>query len=409
MKRLVIFFTAILFCTIVVAQKPYDPLTDPIVQQPANPALFLEQMRATRRLEILQGTEYTRAEFQAFLDDFTKANAWRSTTQKVVVRNTLGNDFEIDKKYEEAIKLYYWVVWNKNDCSHYHTEDPIVGFYYFKTCYDLGRLLSKMGEYKSSYEFYTTAVDFYKTDSSLYFAAVTGMKGVENKSLLFADYSSSISKMINKAIELKPGSGLYVRTRAEFYLNHLKDTTRALADFNKAVQLNPKDDNAYFYMAVINFLQHKYPGAIKNITNCIKINSKKEGYPYYRAVIYKELKDYAAAITDYTTAITLYGTDADYYKDRGYCYFKRNNIAAAYDDYGFATMLNPKDEDSKGNLKILDPLLKEAYEKMGFTPPNAYPFFLKIADTLSEKKKLWSSSYELSKMHSGATQKPRAL
>lgn len=177
MKTTLIFFAAILFNGLLFAQISYDPLTDPAVQKPANPGLFLENMRVMRQLEILQGKEYSRAEYLSFFDDFTKAKAWRSTIQKVVVRNMMGNDFEIDNKYEDAIKVYYWVVWNKNDYNGYHLDDPIVGFYYFKTCYDLGRLLSKTGDYKNSYEFYSTAVDFYKTDSSLYFPPWPGLMG----------------------------------------------------------------------------------------------------------------------------------------------------------------------------------------------------------------------------------------
>ena len=82
MKKILISLTTILASGILFAQSPYDPLTDPNVQKPANPALFLENMRVMRRLEILKGTAYTRAEFQAFLDDFEKAKAWRSTYKR---------------------------------------------------------------------------------------------------------------------------------------------------------------------------------------------------------------------------------------------------------------------------------------------------------------------------------------
>jgi tetratricopeptide (TPR) repeat protein len=60
------------------------------------------------------------------------------------------------------------------------------------------------------------------------------------------------------------------------------------------------------------------------------------------------------------------------------------NYTAAYDDYGFATMLNPNDADSKKQLQKLDPLLKAEYEKMGFTPQNAYEFFLNRADKMAK-------------------------
>lgn len=303
MKKILIFFAAILFNEILFAQTSYNPLTDPSVQKPANPALFLENMRVMRRLEILQGKEYSRADYLTFLDDFTKTKAWRSTIQKVVVRNTMGNDFETDKKYEEAIKVYYWVVWNKNDYNGYYLDDPIVGFYYFKTCYDLGRLLSKMGDYKNSYNFYNTAVDFYKTDSSLYFATVAGIDGIKNNSISVSIEGNTILKNINKAIELKPSSAAYISTRGKYYLEIAKDTVKALADFNKAVLLNPKDESTYEYLAIINYYQSNFKEAISNISRCIVINKYEESYFQKRAIFNTYLKNYQAALADYDEAI----------------------------------------------------------------------------------------------------------
>lgn len=381
-KKIVILLTTILFSGILFAQTPYDPLTDPNVQKPENPGLLLEKMRAMRRLEILKGTEYTRAEFQAFLEDFNKTKIWTSTIQKVVVRNNLGNSAEMEEKYEIAMQQYYQVVWNKNDYNGYHTDDPIVGFYYFKTCYDLGRLLSKTGDYKNSYEFYTTAVDFYKTDSSLYFSAVAGLNGIKNKTISAAE-GSTILKNINKAVELKPNNAAYISTRGKYYLEIPKDTAKALADFNKAVQLNPNDGSTYEYLAIINYYQANFKEAINNISKCIAINKYEESYYRKRAIFYTYLKNFQSASADYDEAIFLNQTNNEYYKSRALCNVTLKNYAAAYDDYGFATMLNPNDEDSKKELQKLDPLLKAEYEKLGMTAQNVFQFFLERADKLA--------------------------
>jgi tetratricopeptide (TPR) repeat protein len=383
MKKIVTFLIVIFFSQALIAQAPYDPLNDPNVQKPANPALFLENMRVMRRLQILQATEYKRTELQALLDDFIKTKTWVSTIQKVAVRNMVGNDEETNKRYEAAKQQYYMVVWNKNDYSDYHRDDPIAGFYYFKTCYDLGRLLSKTGDYKNSYEFYTAAVDFYKTDSSLYFSAVAGLNGIKSKTIAAATEGSVILKNINKAVELKPNSGAYISTRGTYYLEITKDTAKALADFNKAVQLNPNDESSYEYLAIINFYQSNFKEAINNISRCIAINKYEASYFQKRAVFYNYLKNYQASLADYDEAIFLNQTKNDYYVSRALCQVTLKNYAAAYDDYGFATMLNPNDADSKKELQKLDPLLKAEYEKMGMTPQNAFQFFLQRADKLA--------------------------
>ena len=383
MKKILISLTTILLSAILFAQTAYDPLTDPIVQKPANPVLFLDKMRVMRQLEILQGTEYKRSELQAFIDDFMKTKTWASTIQKVVVRNTVGNDEEINRKYESAKQQYYQVIWNKNDYSGYHTDDPVVGFYYFKTCYDLGRLLSKMGDYKNSYEFYTAAVDFYKTDSSLYFSAVAGLNGIKSKTISAVTEGSAIFKNINKAVELKPNNAAYISTRGKYYLEITKDTVKALADFNKAVQLNPKDESTFEYLAIINYYQSNFKEAINNISKCVVINKYEDSYFQKRAVFYTYLKNYQAAVADYDEAILINQTKTEYYISRALCHVTLKNYAAAYDDYGFTTMLNPNDADSKKELQKLDPLLKAEYEKLGMTAQNAYQFFLQRADKLA--------------------------
>jgi len=383
MKKLIIVWVTVFAGVIVVAQKPYDPLTDPLVQKPES-MMGIYAAMLTKQEAILKETPIGAAASEALIAGVVKTNVYQSVFDLVAVKNYNGNKMEAENEYNLAKQSYYQVVWSKNTFPQYPKEDARVGFYYFKTCYDLGRLLSKMNDYKNSYEFYKLAAEFYKKDSSLYFAAVAGMNGIKNKTIPKPDSGFyNILRTINGAVELKPGSAAYISTRGQYYWDIVKDTAKALSDFSKAVQLNPKDDASYEYMAIINYYKSNINEAINNISKCIEINKREGAYFFKRAFFYTRLKNYDKAIPDYDEAIFWEDTKASYYTARAECYDKLQNYPAAYDDYGFVTMLDPNDTDSKKELQRLDPLLKAAYEKMGFTPQNAFQFFLKRADRLA--------------------------
>jgi tetratricopeptide (TPR) repeat protein len=164
----------------------------------------------------------------------------------------------------------------------------------------------------------------------------------------------------------------------------VNDTAKAFADFSKVVQLNPKDATANEYLAIINFYKSNYKAAINNITKCIETGRHVASDYSKRAIFYSALQNYTAALPDFDEAIFWDQTNPNYYTLRGECNVNLKNYTAAYDDYGFATMLNPNDADSKKQLQKLDPLLKAEYEKMGFTPQNAYEFFLNRADKMAK-------------------------
>ena len=391
MKKLVTLFAAILFSEILFAQKAYDPLADPKIQKPtALEDSVLEIMMGMKIDAIKREKDISVGDYEILKANIDKNKLPESTFELFVYMNGIGNSVETEDKFDIAKEFYFSLVWFKHLIEDCVKEDARVriGHYYYKTCYDLGRLLSKMEDYKNSLNFYKRAAAYYKPDSSLYLATVAGINGIGNNSVNFSREGNSILKMISQAVELKPNSSAYISTRAKFYLNQLSDTAKALADFNKAVQINPKDDESYMYLSLINFLRANNKEAINNITQSIAIKKTEGRYYILRATIHNELKNYAAALPDYNNAIILDNTNPDYYIARAGCYNSIKNYAAAYDDYGFATMLIPNDADSKKELQRLDPLLKTEYEKMGFTPQNAFQFFMNRGDTFEIKNNL---------------------
>lgn len=69
----------------------------------------------------------------------------------------------------------------------------------------------------------------------------------------------------------------------------LKKYNEAIADYTKAVEINPRFADAYFYRGIIYYVLKKYDEAISNFTNVIKIDDPvytKDAY-YCRGIAYK--------------------------------------------------------------------------------------------------------------------------
>ncbi len=297
-------------------------------------------------------------------------------------RNTLFTKAEMENAenvYDKADTLYFRYARNAAAMDNVlSSKDPIAGYYYYKNLFDYARCSFKQKKYSSAWVYYGVAAEYYLPDSSYYLAGKV-MEKLNDRA------NEPLSKMaleaFSKAIQLNPTNKLYVGDRGKLYLLNLKDTANALADFTSAVQLGSNDDELYYQLALLNYFKQKNTQeALKNLSNCIKLKPENATYNYLRGALNKDLKNYAAALADFKNAIQYGKANTDYYNGSAFCNAQLNNYVAAYDDYSVALLLNPKDDNARNNLKILDPVLQTEYTKMGFTPQNAFQFFMKIGD-----------------------------
>jgi tetratricopeptide (TPR) repeat protein len=163
----------------------------------------------------------------------------------------------------------------------------------------------------------------------------------------------------------------------------------AIIDFTKAVQLNPKDHVSYQSLSLIQFNRSDIKGAIDYISKSIGIDKNNNTYYFQRGLYYQFLEEYQLAISDFNSAIILNSFDPKFYIYRAKCHLNLKNYPDAYDDFGFATMLNPNDAASKEQMQKLDPLLKQAYEKEGFTMASGFKFFMDRADKQAKEDQVF--------------------
>jgi tetratricopeptide (TPR) repeat protein len=112
-------------------------------------------------------------------------------------------------------------------------------------------------------------------------------------------------------------SGNYFTSAAQKYQQG--DYQGALNDYNRAIQINPRNANAYYNRGLLKATKFQDPqGALADYDRAIKIKPGYDAAYNNRGNLKTEqLKDYQGALTDYNQAIKLKPRNADAYYNRG--------------------------------------------------------------------------------------------
>lgn len=190
---------------------------------------------------------------------------------------------------------------------------------YFARCKERERIR----DYKGAVDDYYILTNYDSYNSELYMAMANAMREDSQYSKAGLYYG--------QAFELNPKNKLPVFERAKIsdYEDAISDYTflikecwdvekmliargkvyegnkeydMAIADFSKAIQLNP-NDAIFSLCAEAKESKNDYQGAIDDYTRAIELNPNYGEYFFYRAMLKDKLKDYSGAILDYTSFI----------------------------------------------------------------------------------------------------------
>jgi tetratricopeptide (TPR) repeat protein len=120
-----------------------------------------------------------------------------------------------------------------------------------------------------------------------------------------------------------------------------KQDKEALADFEKAVALDPTAWRALHNRGVSYATQNKFAEAAADFDEVIRL---EKGYPaawFNRAELRSRSGNYLEAIDDYNRAIKLKAEDVDALIGRGYAYIQVEQLDAAMADYNRALQVDP--------------------------------------------------------------------
>jgi tetratricopeptide (TPR) repeat protein len=140
------------------------------------------------------------------------------------------------------------------------------------------------------------------------------------------------------------------------------DLDGAIADFNRAAELNPKDDAPYYNRAQARRLKNDTAGAIADYTKAIELGSTNPAAYNNRGNARVETKDREGAIADYTRAIELKPDYARAYYNRAVLKKEKGDKAGADADFKRAQKLDPEligeesapDSENKSNADLVE-------------------------------------------------------
>ena len=118
--------------------------------------------------------------------------------------------------------------------------------------------------------------------------------------------------------------------------------TDAAADFNEAIRLNPMDGDAYIKRGMVYAAQRDFDAAIDDFNTAIGID-RTNAQAYYSRGVARDVETQSdQAIADLTTAIRLDPSYVRAYRSRGLIYQAKGQHTQAADDYQRVLELDPQ-------------------------------------------------------------------
>lgn len=137
------------------------------------------------------------------------------------------------------------------------------------------------------------------------------------------------------------------------------DLDKAIADFSKCVELDPKNGDAYYSRAFAWDYKGEPDKAIADFTKAVEINPKDAESYYSRGNTWFDKGDMVRAIQDFTKAVEVQPNFSDAYYNRSIAYSNRGDLDKAFTDAKKALSLEPKNTTFKALVDELDQKIKD--------------------------------------------------
>lgn len=146
------------------------------------------------------------------------------------------------------------------------------------------------------------------------------------------DYDCQI-KNYDKAIELAPKNAIAYELRGTSYSSK-SNYNQAIADYTKAIEIDPKFFDAYQSRSSAYFLSGEIEKAVSDDTKSIELRPTNDYAYAHRGDLYAiYLSDYDKAIADYSKAIEINPKAYYHYEDRANVYRRAKKYNLAIADY----------------------------------------------------------------------------
>lgn len=125
----------------------------------------------------------------------------------------------------------------------------------------------------------------------------------------------------------------------------IKDVNTALADFNKAIEINPKTSDSYNNRGRLKYILGDYDEAIADFDKAASLNPKNFQAFMNRGTARRTKKNYDLALKDYAEAEKLQPKSGVLFLEKSLLYREIGEIDLAMTNIGKALYLEPKNDD----------------------------------------------------------------
>lgn len=167
---------------------------------------------------------------------------------------------------------------------------------------------------------------------------------IKNRAANIPEFVNTKYENMDKIVEKFIDNDNYAIARGNEKIK-LGDFKGALAELDKAIKLNPKDEIAYTRRGVINFELGRLPQAIQDFNKVIELSPESFFAYHNRAALKSKTNDFIGAIADYDHAIKLNPKSSEEYYRRGEAKFNAKMFREALSDFDIAIKLNSKNAD----------------------------------------------------------------
>jgi tetratricopeptide (TPR) repeat protein len=126
-----------------------------------------------------------------------------------------------------------------------------------------------------------------------------------------------------------------------------RELDRAIADFEQAIRINPKDAEAYYSRGLARKLKGDLEAAIADYDQAIQLDAKYANAYVNRGAAWGEKGDLDRAIADFDEAIRLNPKEPQAYYNRGMAREMKRSLREALADFKMHSQLAPSNPDGR--------------------------------------------------------------
>lgn len=217
---------------------------------------------------------------------------------------------------------------------------------YITNAYEVrGVSRQNMGKFSEAIEDYTKALSLLPNNRGIMFNKALAEEEMKDYGTARETYSSLLKTYPRFA------NGYVGRAKLNLAA---ADTTAAIADLDKALELDKDIVNAYILRADIAIkTRHNYKSALDDMNEAIKLQPKEPGFFINRAFLRYNLDDYFGAMADYDYAISLDNLNTVAYFNRGLLRAEVHDRDRAILDFSKVLQMNPDDYRALYNRAML--------------------------------------------------------